>query len=151
MEDLHVRVEQSLFRHAEVLVELSKPEFPFIGAIKRYESGCWTVSKRPLTFNMNQLAQFSNIPLNVFKRHHFSNAGDYFEELAQQHFDHLELQRNDAVEDEADCRKKYVARRLFRKFSRKISTEYCNGPFRLYCDDLRPDNVLVDISRLAVA
>jgi hypothetical protein len=27
---------------------------------------------------------------------------------------------------------------------REISKEHCNGPFRLYCDDLHPDNVLVD-------
>lgn len=52
--------------------------------------------------------------------------------------------------DEADCRRKYVARCLFRKLSCDISKKYCNGPFRLYCDDLRPDNVLVDASSLAV-
>jgi hypothetical protein len=28
---------------AEVLLELSKPEFPFIGAIRQEESGNWTV------------------------------------------------------------------------------------------------------------
>jgi hypothetical protein len=80
----------------------------------------------------------------------FSNAADYFEELARQHFHHLEFQRNDAVTDEADCRKKYIARCLFRRISRQIS-KHCSGPFRLYCDDLRPDNVLVDPSRLIVA
>lgn len=138
------------FGMAEVLLELSKPEFPFIGAIKQDESGGWTVPKRPLTFNMNRLAQFSNIPHNLFERQHFSNAADYFEELAQQHFYHLELQRNDAVINEADCQKKYIARCLFRKISREISKEHCSGPFRLYCDDLRPDNVLVDESRLLV-
>lgn len=114
------------------------------------ESGEWTVQKRPFTFNMNRLAQFSNIPHNIFSQQRFDNAADYFEELARQHFLHLELQRNDAVIDEADCRKKYIARCLFRKLSRDISREHCNGPFKLYCDDLRPDNVLVDESRFAV-
>lgn len=52
--------------------------------------------------------------------------------------------------DGADCRKKYIARSLFCKLSRDISKEHCNGPFRLYCDDLHPDNVLVDASRLAI-
>lgn len=135
---------------AEILLELSKPEFPFIGAIKQDESGHWTVHKRPFTFNMNRLSQFSNIPLGVFERQRFTNAADYFEELARQHFHQLELQRNDAVTDEADCRKKYIARCLFRKLSRDISKEHCSGPFRLYCDDLRPGNVLVDASRLVV-
>jgi aminoglycoside phosphotransferase (APT) family kinase protein len=135
---------------AKILLELSKPEFPYIGAVRQDESGEWTVQKRPLTFNMNRLAQFSNIPLKVFERGRFSNAADYFEELARHQFYHLELQRNDAVTDGVDCRKKYIARCLFRKLSREISKEHCRGPFRLYCDDLRPENVLVDASSLAV-
>lgn len=54
------------------------------------------------------------------------------------------------MSDEADCQKKYIARCLFCKLARDISKEYCKGPFKLYCDDLRPDNILVDASRLAV-
>ncbi|KAJ5930496.1 phosphotransferase enzyme family protein [Penicillium verhagenii] len=131
---------------ANILLELSKPEFPFIGAVRRDELGSWTVPKRPFTFNMNRLAQFSNIPLDVFKRQHFENAADYFEELAQQHFHHLEFQLNDAVINESDCRQKYIARCLFRKICRGIDAEHDKGPFRLYCDDLCPDNVLVDAS-----
>lgn len=77
-------------------------------------------------------------------------AADYFDELAQQHFYHLEFQRNDAILNEADCRKKYLARRLFRKISREIPREHCSEPFRFYCDDLRPDDVLVDASKLVV-
>lgn len=76
---------------AEVLLELSKPKFPYIGAIRQDESGVWTMPKRPLTFNINRLAQLSNIPLNVFGRQHFGSAADYFEELAQQHFYYLKL------------------------------------------------------------
>lgn len=135
---------------AEVILELSKVEFPLIGAIRRDESGTWAVSKGPLTLNMNRIAEFSNIPQNVFQRRHFSNAADYFEELAHQHFYHLEYQRNDAIADENDCRKKYIARCLFRKLSRDIPSEHCNGPFRLYCDDLNPGNVLVDPSKLII-
>jgi Ser/Thr protein kinase RdoA (MazF antagonist) len=100
---------------------------------------------------MNRLSQFSNIPHNVFERRRFNNAADYFEEIARQHFYHLEFQRNAAVMDEADCQKKYIARSLFRKLSCEISKEHCNGPFRLYCDDLRPDNVLIDASNFVVA
>lgn len=110
----------------------------------------WTVPKRPVTFNMNRLAQFSNISLGVFEREHFSNAANYFEQLAQQHFYHLELQRNDAISDRADCQKKYIVRCLFRKLSREVSREHCSRPFRFYCDDLHPDNVLVDASKLIV-
>lgn len=149
--NIHMSVlRTAYFGMAGILLELSKPEFPFIGAVRLNESDEWTVQKRPFTFNMNRLAQFSNIPHNIFGQQRFNNAADYFEELARQHFHHLELQRNDAVIDEADCRKKYIARCLFRKLSRDVSKEHCNGPFKLYCDDLRPDNILVDKARLAV-
>ena len=149
--NIHISVlKTAYFGMAGILLELSKPEFPFIGAVRSNESDEWTVQKRPFTLNMNRLAQFSNIPHNVFGQQCFDNAADYFEELARQHFHHLELQRNDAVIDEADCRKKYIARCLFRRLSRDISKEHCNGPFKLYCDDLRPENILVDKARLAV-
>lgn len=149
--NIHMSVlRRAYFGMAEILLELSKPEFPFIGAVRLDDSGEWTVQKRPLTFNMNRLAQFSNIPHNIFSQQHFTNAADYFEGLACHHLHHLELQRNDAVSDEADCRKKYIARCLFRKLARDISREHRNGPFKLYCDDLRPDNILIDTSRLAV-
>ncbi|GKZ36123.1 hypothetical protein AbraIFM66950_007030 [Aspergillus brasiliensis] len=141
---------RAYFSMSEILLELWKPEFPSIGAVKQDETGAWTVLKRPLTFNINRLTQFSNIPHSIFRQHSFGTAADYFEELAQQHFHHLELQRNDVITDEADCQKKYIARCLFRKISREISKEHCSGPFRLYCDDLHPDNVLVDASQLIV-
>lgn len=59
---------------------------------------------------MNRLAQLSNIPLNVFERGRLNNIADYFEELDCQQFYYLELQRNDAITDKADYRKKYIAR-----------------------------------------
>ncbi|KAJ5584300.1 uncharacterized protein N7459_004100 [Penicillium hispanicum] len=136
---------------AELLLELSKPKFPFIGSIQQNGMDVWNVQKGPFTFNINRLAQFSNLPLNVFDRQRFSNTADYFEELANHHLHHLELQRNDAITDEDDCQKKYIARCLFRKVSREVSQKHCNGPFRLYCDDLRPKNVLVDASKLVIA
>ncbi|KAL1962373.1 hypothetical protein VTN77DRAFT_9786 [Rasamsonia byssochlamydoides] len=102
-------LKRAYYGMAEIMLELSKPEFPYIGALGQDELGAWTVTKRPLTFNMNRLAQFSNIPPGIFAKQRFTNAADYFEELAKQHLYHLEFQRNDAVADEADCRKKYVA------------------------------------------
>lgn len=136
---------------ADILLELAKPEFPFIGALKQEGNGDWIVPKRPLTFNMNRITQFSNIPPAAFARERFADAADYFEELAMQHMYHLEFQRNDAVVDEADCRRKYVARCLFRRISKQISSdEHRHGPFKLFCDDFRPDNILVDALKLDI-
>ncbi|ATY66910.1 kinase-like domain [Cordyceps militaris] len=148
---LHPRVLQRAYvGMADILLELSKLEFPLIGALGQNTDGSFVVQKRPVTFNMNRISQFSNIPLSVFKHSTFESAGDYFEELARHHMEQLEHQKNDAIVDEADCRKKYVARSLFRRVSRKLCDEECKGPFRLFCDDLSPRNVIVDPSRLAV-
>jgi hypothetical protein len=70
------------------------------------EPGTWTVTKRPLTLNMNELAELANYPPSEFPMHNFGNAADYFKALATQQLCHLRTQRNDAFTDEADCRKK---------------------------------------------
>ncbi|TPX25572.1 hypothetical protein DIZ76_011027 [Coccidioides immitis] len=124
---------------ARILLELAKPTFPAIGGLE-LDSGTWKVSKRPLTLNMNELVRVGNLPPSIFAKNTFQTASEYFQELATQQFLHLHHQRNDAVEDGHDCRKKYIARCLFRRIAREIQTEA--GPFHLYCDDLRPSNVL---------
>lgn len=58
---------------------------------------------------------------------------------------HLTSQRNDAIDSTEDFRQKYIARCLFRKINREH--QLCHdesGPFKLFCDDLRPGNFLVD-------
>ncbi|EEP82091.1 predicted protein [Uncinocarpus reesii 1704] len=129
---------KAYFIMARILLELVKPEFPAIGAL---EAGTWKVTKRPLTLNMNELVRVGNLPPSIFAQKKFQTASEYFKELATQQFLHLQYQRNDAVEDEHDCRKKYIARCLFRKIARDMQTE--QGPFHLYCDDLRPSNILI--------
>ncbi|RAK89708.1 phosphotransferase enzyme family protein [Aspergillus costaricaensis CBS 115574] len=133
---------QSAYRvMAQVILELSKPIFSSIGALQEGFQ-MWKVAQRPLTLNMNELVRVGNLPPGIFAEGTFSTAGDYFEELARQQLLHLQYQRNDAVDDEQDCRKKYIARCLFRKIAREYNKQQ-SGPFHLYCDDLRPSNVLV--------
>ncbi|KAB8252945.1 hypothetical protein BDV35DRAFT_375407 [Aspergillus flavus] len=87
----------------------------------------WNVTNRPLTMNMNELTEFL----------------------------HLVTQRNDAVDSEQDCRSRYVARRLFCKLaaeSRLNSHTTSNSlPFKLFCDDLRPTNILLDDNMKIIA
>ncbi|RMZ81817.1 hypothetical protein DV738_g2000, partial [Chaetothyriales sp. CBS 135597] len=134
---------------ATILLELSRCQFDRIGAVGQDASGTWCVTKRPVTLNMNQLVSCGNYPPKSLPQHAFTTANEYFTALAEVHITHLQTQRNDAVEDEADCRKKYVARHLFLRIARGFSTEYNHGPFPLYCDDLRPGNVIVDSSSSA--
>ncbi|PYH70895.1 phosphotransferase family protein [Aspergillus vadensis CBS 113365] len=108
----------------QIILELSKPIFSSIGALEE-GSQMWKVAQRPLTLNMTNCT-----------------AGEYFEELARQQLLYLQYQRNDAVEDEQDFRKKCIARCLLREIAREYKKQR-SGPFHLYCEDLRPSNVLV--------
>ncbi|KIW39700.1 uncharacterized protein PV06_08289 [Exophiala oligosperma] len=134
---------------AELHLGLSKSEFHRIGGLE-HDGESFTVTKRPLTYNMNELAASANLPPRVFPTQPCDSANVYFTLLADQQLSQLRHQRNNATTDQDDCRKKYVARCLFRKIARNVSTEHSHGPFRLYCDDFRPSNVLVDLQDLHV-
>ncbi|GAD97637.1 predicted protein [Paecilomyces variotii No. 5] len=65
--------------------------------------------------------------------------------FTEMHMNHLATQRNDAIESETDCRRKYVARCLFPKLTREH--QLCrqdSGPCKLFCDDFRPGNFLAN-------
>ncbi|KAJ5782274.1 hypothetical protein N7457_004048 [Penicillium paradoxum] len=129
---------------AALILELSRHEFDSIGALEETERG-FSVGRRPLTFNMNELMVSANLPEEAFPSHTFKSAMDYFKALAVQHLYHLRLQQRDAVSTEEDCRKKFTARCLFLDVTKKICAEHPQGPFRLYCDDFRPSNVIINL------
>ncbi|PYH99828.1 phosphotransferase family protein [Aspergillus ellipticus CBS 707.79] len=62
----------------------------------------------------------------------------------------LSMNMNELIrlgESADDCRRKFVARRLFRKLAREkrlTNPPFENGPFKMWCDDLRPANVLLN-------
>ncbi|KFY07881.1 hypothetical protein V492_06736 [Pseudogymnoascus sp. VKM F-4246] len=139
---------------ASLVLELSKPQFPRIGALEQ-QSDDFVVGRRPLTFNINELVTSANLTptdlaLTDALSPTFESSVDYFSALAEHHLSNLRKQRNDAVTDEADCQKNFIARCLFRKLVRDISTEHRHGPFLLHCDDFRPSNVLVDVKRFCI-
>lgn len=128
---------------ASVTLLLSQVRFSRIGGIRQDQSsGTWSVTKRPLTRAMCGLMCYGNLPPRVFADRPFDTASEYFVHLADLHLLHLRYQRNDAVEDEEDCRRKYIARCLFRKIAREYKA--LPGPFPLYSDGLTPLKVLVD-------
>ena len=129
---------------ARILISLSKCQFAQIGGVIRDESKCWRVGKRPSTINMHHLVSFANFPPKALPEQSFKTSNDYFVALADIHMTHLKTQRNDAVENDQDCRKKYVARCLFRRIARGFSSTHNQGPFPLYCDDFGPGNLIVD-------
>ncbi|KAJ5559813.1 hypothetical protein N7513_002212 [Penicillium frequentans] len=134
---------------AKVLLELGKHSFNEIGSISNsgYDElvDNWTVTHRPLTMNMNRLVQLGNFPPHLLPQDTFKSASEYFLALAEMHMTHLYMQPKGAIVSAEDCRRKYIARCLFRKLARENRLcRYDKGPFKLFCDDLRPSNILAN-------
>lgn len=85
----------------------------------------------------------------------FTTASSYYQSLAEIEFIHLTTQRNDAVDSDQDCRSKFIVRRLFCKLAAELHRHNCtvsnSGPFKLFCDDLHPTNILLDDDMKIVA
>ncbi|KAI9045959.1 peptidase S41 family protein [Aspergillus affinis] len=106
---------------------------------------------------MNEVVQLGTLPRSQLPNTTYEKASSYFEALADLYLLHLRSQRNEAdISPDADAdvladgfRHKFVARFLFRKLVqdqklRKQWIFYDDGPFHVWCDDFRPEIVLVD-------
>lgn len=147
------RLELVYSQMADILLELSKHSFPRIGSLTKADNGSWPVLRRPVTLNMNELVQLANYPRSELPSTRFPTSADYLKALADMHIMHLSSQRNDAINSAVDCRRKYIARHLFRKLaspSQPRGGDY-HQSFKLFCDDMRPSNVLVDADYKIVA
>jgi len=131
-----------------------------------------SVTGRPLSKNMNDMLQLANVPRAILppESKTYSTADEWYVALAEMHIAQLIFQHNDLVTTEDDCRNKYVARQPFRRlgkdhrlssfgfaddswsaqsksWSSQLSRAPSNvGSFRLWADDFRPGNILVDNS-----
>ncbi|KAH7317575.1 hypothetical protein BKA65DRAFT_569989 [Rhexocercosporidium sp. MPI-PUGE-AT-0058] len=138
---------------AEFMLQISRLEFPHIGAIAEDDtasSPSWAVVEPPLTYDMNEVVTLAGYPADEFTlTAPFDRASDYFTARAHQFQTHLETQRNIAGDDGELAWSQFVARRRFAE----LIPAYCiddTGPFRLFCDDLRPTNMLADPDTLRI-
>ncbi|KAM0280711.1 hypothetical protein ACHAQH_003881 [Verticillium albo-atrum] len=107
---------------------------------------------------MNSLVEHANVPPGVLPATTFTTADAWYSAMADMHMTQLVFQHNDAVDDEDDARDKYVARQLFRKLAaeRRLAAGLgdqsdLDNTFRLWSEDLRPSNVLIDEDMRVVA
>lgn len=135
---------------AGFMLQLYEFDFTHIGSISedRCGSNTWSVTGRPLTYNMNELAVSTGYPIDRFPKAPFESSNEYFRALADQHLIHLETQANVATDPE-DARRRYIARHLFSQLAAKSDVNQ-PGLFKLFCDDLRPANMLVDEKTLKI-
>lgn len=137
-------------RLAGILLRLPIPSLPRIGSLSQIDDFTWEVTHRPLSINMNELLRVGGFPRSKLPDLDatLNTSSSYFEALADLNIEHLVHQRNDVVESADDCRRKFVARQLFRKLARgKRLTNPAleNGSFKIWCVevDLWPANVLL--------
>ncbi|KAJ5094680.1 hypothetical protein N7456_010541 [Penicillium angulare] len=136
---------------ADILLSLSKMSRNRIGSICQIDDFNWNVAARPLSIYFNELIRVGALPQSKLPAPNmtFETTSSYLTVLAELHISHIISQKNDCIDSADDCRRKLIARFLFRKIISDptlniqwITSE--NGPFPLWCDDLRPGNVLVD-------
>ncbi|KAH7361277.1 putative altered inheritance of mitochondria protein 9, mitochondrial, partial [Pyrenochaeta sp. MPI-SDFR-AT-0127] len=135
---------------AEFMIELSQLDFDAIGAIaKNSSTNKWLATERPFTYNMNEMAvTVSNYPVDTFPAAPFQTTKEYLTYQSDENLTHFRVQRNLAG-DAGDAKRRYIARHRFRQ----LIPQYCmdnNGPFKLFCDDLQPSNMLADPETLKV-
>ena len=168
----------SLYEKAAIhLIRLFQPTFPLIGCLSQTGENVFSVTGRPIAQNMSNMLRLANIPEAVLppKGRTYRTANEWYVALSEMHIAQLVFQHNDLVKSADDCRTKFVARYLFRKLARegRLSTfgfaedswsaqsknqtstlspaPSCSGSFRIWCDDLRPGNILLDKDREVVA
>jgi hypothetical protein len=132
---------------AGILLQLSMLSFDKIGAPIEVEAKVWAANERILSFDMDELVQLANCPRSSLISSTFDTSTAFYSAIADMKVMHLDKQRNDAVESTEDCRRKFIGRQPFKKLAlarRLRNPESENGPFRLWCDDLRPGNMLAD-------
>ncbi|KAL9127442.1 MAG: hypothetical protein Q9217_003679 [Psora testacea] len=144
--DPHISTERLEFVYSQmcdILLELHKHSFTRIGSLSGTDKDYWAVTSRPLTLNMNELVQLGNFPRSQLPSTFFSTTSTYMQALADMHLMHLATQRNDAIDSANDCRRKYIARHLFRRLTSQSCLSNVETS-KLFCCDLRPSNVLMN-------
>lgn len=134
---------------ANILLQLSAVTFHRIGSLgPPGDDGSASVDRRPLTINMNDLIVHTKMPTGILPDKTYDAVKEWYVSLADMHMAQFTLQYNDAAEDDGDVRDKYVARKLFRRVidKNKLFPGRDNAPgrFKLFSQDLRPANVLLD-------
>ncbi|KAJ9155494.1 Phosphotransferase [Pleurostoma richardsiae] len=162
---------------AVYLLQLFGSTFQRIGSLAQTGEHIFSVAGRPVTQNMDNMIGLANIPRTALPPEDttYGTADEWYVAMAEMHMSQLIFQHNDLVATADDCRNKYVARQLFRRLAKqgRLSTfgfaeddwsaqsrsqtssvsaaPSGSGSFRLWCDDFRPSNMLLDGSDEIVA
>ncbi|KAG9604882.1 hypothetical protein KCU77_g945, partial [Aureobasidium melanogenum] len=137
---------------ASILLELAKHDFDKIGALSADQDyskiSPWSVDSRPMTLRVNDIEAGGNVVVDNHNLPAFETTTEYMRNLVQQNITHLHEQRN-SIDDAADARRKFVLRcRMMELVPYFVSLDHDTGPFKLFCDDFRFGNVLMNETTL---
>lgn len=118
------------------MLQLSQLPLPRIGAISK-ESGEWAVTRRPMTYDMNDLVADTGFPTGKLPSGPLSWASEYSNQRADELWAHLCTQQN-ICETREDVHRRSTARRRLAELDLKyfIDTDLS---FRLFGDDMLAD------------
>lgn len=157
---------------ARYLLQILSHRFPRIGTLARSGPNTYVVQSRPLTMDMQQIVELSNIPKSALpaKDKIYATADEWYVACSKINTAPLLFQQNNLCFSADDFRNKYIARVIFHRLAKEgklsqfgfeedawsaQSRKFCaqsrslcpapsgSGDFVLWCDDLRPDNVLL--------
>ncbi|KAF7538019.1 hypothetical protein G7Z17_g12714 [Cylindrodendrum hubeiense] len=134
---------------ANILLQLSTLRFPRIGSlVEEKGENSISVRGRPLIANMNEIVAYTDTPESILPSQTYDSADEWYSALGDMHMTQLAFQHNDAVKDKEDARDKYVARQLYRNLVTKrrfdLELSKSDGEFRLFSEDFKPANVLIN-------
>lgn len=143
---------------ANILLQLDKLTMPRIGMLRHDGSTSskkrkYAVSGMPMTQNLTDVVVFGGMPSYLLDNRSYSSSFQFYSAQADLHMAHFLFQQETAVDSKEDAQDKYMARFLFRRLweQGKIVHDVLDGVeefgaerFKLICDDLSPNNVLLD-------
>ncbi|RAL01437.1 phosphotransferase family protein [Aspergillus ibericus CBS 121593] len=134
---------------ADALLRLAMTPMSSIGSLVPKTNGsddkAWEIGARPLSVHWEELVRSAVLPVAELPTNTFATSSSYLNALADLHIRHLVHQPNGAISSKDDCRQKFLARLLFRKLAREDRLlPPSNAGFRLWCDDIKPGNILLD-------
>jgi hypothetical protein len=98
---------------------------------------------------MNEMAvTVLKYPVETFPSGPIRTTREYLEYQSDENLAHLGVQRN-LINDQKDAKRRDIARHRFRQ----LISKFCmndHGPFKLFCDNLQPSNMLADPETLKV-
>ncbi|OBT73709.1 hypothetical protein VF21_06167 [Pseudogymnoascus sp. 05NY08] len=129
---------------AQIHLELFEHDFDQIGGLSMpVGGGSWHISSAPLTLKMNEGQRLTGINLNDHREPYTTTEG-YLDSLVSQHT-RLLCENPESVSNEDEYSEEYCCLQTIKTLTKQIMGSVDRqGPFKLFLDDIRFGNILVD-------